>query len=117
MKQIKYIIFLLVLCLFFLIPTEGSAQTSRESEVKERTENKVFSNKKVASKKTFNRTEEQGMKEYEALMKENKKKYKKIAKGMEEPQYSDPMYFGHKKRPKKRKPGNRKFCKECGIVH
>jgi hypothetical protein len=33
------------------------------------------------------------------------------------PQYSDPMYFGHKRPPKKRKPGKMKFCKECGIRH
>ncbi|MFA0961432.1 hypothetical protein AB9P05_06475 [Roseivirga sp. BDSF3-8] len=45
------------------------------------------------------------------------KKYKKQAKMAEDPQYSDPMYFGHKKPPKKRKPGKRKFCKVCEIVH
>jgi hypothetical protein len=33
------------------------------------------------------------------------------------PQYSDPLYFGHKRPPKKRKPGKMKFCKECGIRH
>jgi hypothetical protein len=33
------------------------------------------------------------------------------------PQYSDPMYFGHKRKPKKSKPGKMKFCKECGIRH
>lgn len=33
------------------------------------------------------------------------------------PQYSDPMYFGHKKPPKKRKPGKMKYCRECGIRH
>ena len=35
----------------------------------------------------------------------------------EKPQYSDPMYFGHKRPPKKRKPGKMKYCKECGIRH
>ena len=33
------------------------------------------------------------------------------------PQYSDPMYFGHKRPPKKRKPGKMKYCRECGIRH
>lgn len=33
------------------------------------------------------------------------------------PQYSDPMYFGHKKPPKKRPPGKQKFCKVCGMRH
>lgn len=50
-------------------------------------------------------------------MEANAKKYKKMQKEMEKPQYSDPMYFGHKKKPKKRPPGKRKFCKECGMVH
>ncbi len=35
----------------------------------------------------------------------------------EDPTYGDPMYFGHKRKPKKRPPGKRKFCKECGMVH
>lgn len=36
---------------------------------------------------------------------------------MLKPQYSDPMYFGHKRPPKKRKPGKMKYCRECGIRH
>jgi hypothetical protein len=36
---------------------------------------------------------------------------------MKKPQYSNPMYFGHKKPPKKRSPKKMKFCKECGIRH
>ncbi len=47
----------------------------------------------------------------------SRKKYHKMQKDMKKPQYSDPMYFGHKKKPKKRKRGKRKLCKECGIVH
>ncbi len=50
-------------------------------------------------------------------MKENKKKYGKMQKEMKKPQYYNPLYFGHKKPPKKRKTGKRKFCKECAIVH
>lgn len=36
---------------------------------------------------------------------------------MLKPQYSDPSYFGHKKKPKRRPPGKIKYCKECGIRH
>ena len=36
---------------------------------------------------------------------------------MDKPQYSDPLYFGHKRPPKKRKPSRMKYCKECGIRH
>ena len=31
--------------------------------------------------------------------------------------YTDPSYFGHKRKPKRRPPGKRRLCKECGIVH
>lgn len=41
----------------------------------------------------------------------------KDARKYDKPQFTDPLYFGHKKPPKKRKVGKKKFCKECGIVH
>lgn len=49
----------------------------------------------------------------EQLAKERRKNERLLQK----PQYSDPSYFGHKRPPKKRKPGKMKFCKECGIRH
>jgi hypothetical protein len=55
--------------------------------------------------------------EYHERMEENARQRKKMAKEMEKPQYSDPTYFGHKKKPKKRPPGKKKFCKECGLTH
>jgi hypothetical protein len=55
--------------------------------------------------------------EYRTRMKENAKRYRKMAKEMKKPQYSDPTYFGHKNPPKKRPPGKKKFCKVCEIVH
>ena len=55
--------------------------------------------------------------EYEERMKANVKKYKIMARKMEKPQYADPSYFGHKRKPKKRAIGKRKYCKECEIVH
>jgi hypothetical protein len=55
--------------------------------------------------------------EYKVRMKDNAKAAKKKARKMEKPQYSDPSYFGHKRKPKKRAPGKMKFCEECGIKH
>lgn len=55
--------------------------------------------------------------EYEKRMEANAKKYKKMEKEMKKPQYSDPTYFGHKKPPKKRPPGKKKFCKVCRMWH
>ncbi|MDV3309465.1 MAG: hypothetical protein LOY03_11680 [Cyclobacteriaceae bacterium] len=49
----------------------------------------------------------------ERVAKARKRAEKELAK----PQYSDPMYFGHKRPPKKRPPGKMKYCKECGIRH
>jgi len=42
---------------------------------------------------------------------------KKAEKELMKPQYTDPMYFGHKRPPKKHKPGKMKYCKVCGIRH
>lgn len=50
-------------------------------------------------------------------MEELEKVRRKNERMMEKPQYSDPMYFGHKRPPKKRKASKMKFCKECGIRH
>jgi hypothetical protein len=55
--------------------------------------------------------------EYQERMVQNVKKHQKLAKEMQKPQYSDHAYFGHKRKPKKRPVGKRKFCKECEIVH
>lgn len=42
-----------------------------------------------------------------------KKALRKLAK----PQYTNPLYFGHKSPPKKRPPHKMRFCDECGIRH
>lgn len=55
--------------------------------------------------------------EYYERMEEVVKNRRKAEKLMEKPQYSDPLYFGHKRPPKKRKPSRMKYCKECGIRH
>lgn len=70
-----------------------------------------------SKKKSNYKTQADLVKEYEERMEANAKRYKKEAKLAEKPQYSDPIYFGHKKKPKKRPVGKRKFCKECQIVH
>ncbi len=51
------------------------------------------------------------------MVKKRRKENKKNAKLMQKPQYSNPMYFGHKRPPKKRPPGKQKVCKECGMKH
>lgn len=55
--------------------------------------------------------------EFYERMADLEKTRRKNERLMEKPQYSDPLYFGHKRPPKKRKPSKMKFCKECGIRH
>jgi hypothetical protein len=54
---------------------------------------------------------------YYERMAQLEKTRRKNEVAMSKPQYSDPMYFGHKRPPKKRKPGKMKYCRECGIRH
>lgn len=73
--------------------------------------------KRKTQSKNYKKRLDRKVEEYEERMQANAKKRAKMEKKMDKPQYSDPMYFGHKKKPKKRKLGKRKLCKECGIVH
>lgn len=73
--------------------------------------------KEVTFKEVYVKSLEQKKKDFQELMIANAKKRKKAAKELRKPQYSNPLYFGHKKKPKKRPVGKRKMCKECGIVH
>lgn len=128
MKRIALFIFS-----FLLVATISQAQTKKENskqdnayapfspeEVKKIAKAPTKRIKKKNKKNPYARYEmtyEQKIKEFEERMEANAKKYKKNLKKSQKPQYSDPSYFGHKRKPKIRKVGKRKFCKECGIVH
>lgn len=73
---------------------------------------KATKKKSKGRKATYN-----AMDEHEARMKAVVKGHRKAEKEAMKPQYSDPSYFGHKRKPKKRPPGKMKFCKECEIRH
>lgn len=101
-----------------MFSTESLAQNSRESETSAASKaSSTFSKKNSAIKKRMKDKDDASLVEYEKLMKANKKKYAKMQKGMEKPKYSDPTYFGHKRKPKKRDADKRKFCKECSMIH
>lgn len=126
----KYIFIFSFLC---LLATDGIAQSSTNKKEKNKVaassrtassvepgaENDIFMDTKTtaAKRKSGRRTTEDLKQEYRDRMEANAKKYQKMAKEMEKPKYSDPSYFGHKNPPKKRKPGKKKFCKECRIRH
>ncbi len=80
-------------------------------------EAKSFPKLKTPSKHRYDEYYTNKIEEFYERRKAVEKKYKKMARLMKKPQYSDPSYFGHKRKPKKRALGKRKFCKECEIVH
>lgn len=45
------------------------------------------------------------------------KSKKRTLRKLNKPQYTNPLYFGHKHPPKKREPHKMRFCNECGIRH
>jgi hypothetical protein len=53
---------------------------------------------------------------YERIEKAAKDK-QRMLKILAKPQYSDPSYFGHKKKPKRRPPHKMRMCDECQIRH
>jgi hypothetical protein len=45
------------------------------------------------------------------------KQKKRTLRKLNKPQYTDPLYFGHKNPPKKRPVHKMRFCAACGIRH
>ena len=70
------------------------------------------SKKKKGSGPTYN-----SQKEYQDRMDARGKTYRKNEKNVVTEQYINPMYFGHKKPPKKRPAHKMKLCNVCGIRH
>ena len=52
-------------------------------------------------------------KRVEQAAKDHQKQLKKLAK----PQYSNFLYYGHKRKPKIHPPEKMRYCSECGIRH
>jgi hypothetical protein len=123
MKKLIYIGFLLIfISAFAQAQTTYPTRTSKGESYSKKSEYSMPSKKsskkaKKAYKNSYTGQFDRKIEEYEDRMQANAKKYKKMSKDMKKPQYSDPSYFGHKNKPKKRKPGKKKFCKECQIVH
>lgn len=55
--------------------------------------------------------------EFYARVEEAAKEKQRMLKKMAAPQYSNPLYFGHKRPPKRNPVYKMKYCKECGIRH
>jgi hypothetical protein len=121
MTLIKFI-FVSVTFLFLSLlgVSEATAQSTREVETRSEfsTYNAKASKKKKGKKSNMKlKTYADTQAEFQQRMKKVAKEHRKRDKEMKKPQYSDPTYFGHKKKPKIRQVGKRKMCKECHIVH
>lgn len=55
--------------------------------------------------------------EFYARVEQAAKDRQRLMRKMDAPQFSNPLYFGHKRPPKKRPPHKMRYCKECGIRH
>jgi hypothetical protein len=78
----------------------------------------TLGSKKISKRGEIQRTSHiETEEEYVARMKKTVKLIRKQEKLMQKPQYSNPLYFGHKRPPKKHKPSKMRFCTECGIRH
>ena len=126
-KQLWCMKFRLVIFLVFLSCAYSFAQTStkksrlkKEKQEIDRGATYAVDKSKVKKKEvkhSISKSFDKKVEEYEKRMQANVKKNAKMAKEMQKPQYSDPTYFGHKKKPKKRPAGKKKFCKECQMYH
>lgn len=104
---------------FILISFKGMSQNTR-SAATPTPPAPVYSAEKKSKftlfKKASSGTDEETA-AFRRRMKKVAKKNRKNERLALKPQYSDPLYFGHKRPPKKRKNGKKKFCKECGMTH
>ena len=117
----KYVVLIFLLSCSLYVSAQSKSKNNEKSQKKSQIDRGATysdpsdSKKKVKVKYKYNYNAD--VKEFDKLMQANAKKYKKRDRLMEKPRYSDPTYFGHKKKPKKRARGKRKLCKECNIVH
>lgn len=80
----------------------------------------VYSSKKAKKKKflSFKKKGKSQVELFQNRLKEASKNKTKRERKAAKKRYANPsVYFGHRRPPKKRPVGKRKFCKVCGIKH
>ncbi len=115
--------YLLAVC-FFVVSLGSTAQSTRDagstaprpvyqaSKQKSRKGFLGIFKKKETSKKAI-----ESQDKFEERMKAVAKQKDQEARLANKKQYSNKFYFGHKRPPKKRKPGKKKWCKICEFAH
>lgn len=118
--QYKIAVFLMV---FFSLVLAGSAQSTRDVQGPPKAPAPRYQAQKKSNRSFFlfrmfqKKPPQNEVEAFRQKMEETYKQKAKARKKANDPQFTDPLYFGHKKPPKKRPPGKRKFCKECGMSH
>lgn len=113
-----------MVCCFLFVTTVGFAQSTRDTGTAP--PRPIYQASKQKSKRGFlgifkkkdntkKVVEEQD--KFEERMKAVAKQKAKEARLANKKQYSNKFYFGHKREPKKRKPGKKKWCKICEFAH
>ena len=93
-------------------PTTLDPANSSSPDYSEKHAKQSKAKKNKGSGPTYN-----SLKEYDNRMDARAKTYRRNEKNLSTEQYVNPMYFGHKKPPKKRPAHKMKLCKVCGIRH
>jgi hypothetical protein len=114
--------FLITVCAF---AQEGERKGDNDDTVGNTRANSLAPAKKVEKRVEVRRREKasKGKTSYDAQQEFYQrvvavaKERRKAEKIMKKPQYSNPMYFGHKHPPKKHSAKKMRYCKECGIRH
>ncbi len=121
-KQLLKVIYrLLVSCIPWLSHAQSTTlgdRNSDESEVKSnKTKRAHISSKrqKILLKKA--KVKHTAQYEFYARIEQVAKDKQRMLKKMAAPQYANPLYFGHKRPPKRNRVHKMKYCKECGIRH
>jgi hypothetical protein len=116
MKRIVLVVISCSLCLGAIAqqadPGDNSLRPATKPSFPSRKEIQKRERKALKPKTTIDLQQE-----YYQRVEDVMKARKKTARLMKKPQYSDPMYFGHRRPPKKHSARNMRFCRECGIRH
>ncbi len=116
----RYIFVVFIFC--FLGSLSVVAQSTRDTGAKppapvyqssKKQKFSLFKKKQKSNIKAPHETSE----EFEKRMKAVAKQKSKEARMAGKPEYANKFYFGHKREPKKRPNGKKKYCKICEFAH
>jgi len=119
-KLLRFFYCLLVSCIPVLSQAQSTTLGDRNSEEtiqrikKQRDHNSSKGQKNLLKKAKVKHTAQY---EYYARVEHIAKEKQKTLKKMAAPQYANPLYYGHKRPPKRNPVHKMKYCKECGIRH